>query len=31
MGTIAGLIPWVVIAVTFVGTATAAGGEFPEL
>jgi hypothetical protein len=30
VGTIAGLIPWVVIAVAFVGTVTAAGGEFPE-
>ncbi|MFB6227034.1 MAG: heliorhodopsin HeR [Halobacteriales archaeon] len=30
VGTIAGLIPWIVIAVTFVGTVTAAGGEFPE-
>jgi hypothetical protein len=30
VGTIAGLIPWIVIAITFVGTVTAAGGEFPE-
>jgi hypothetical protein len=30
VGTIAGLIPWVVIAITFVGTVTAAGAEFPE-
>ena len=30
VGTVAGLIPWVVIAITFVGTVTAAGGEFPQ-
>jgi hypothetical protein len=30
VGTIAGLVPWVVIAITFIGTVTASGGEFPE-
>jgi hypothetical protein len=30
VGTIAGVIPWIVIAITFIGTVTAAGGEFPE-
>ncbi|MEF8881161.1 MAG: heliorhodopsin HeR [Halapricum sp.] len=30
VGTLAGLIPWVVIAITFIGTVTAAGGQFPE-
>jgi hypothetical protein len=30
VGTIAGLVPWVVIAITFVGTVVAAGGEFPQ-
>jgi hypothetical protein len=30
VGTLAGLIPWVVIAITFLGTVVAAGGEFPE-
>jgi hypothetical protein len=29
VGTVAGLIPWIVIAVTFVGSVTAAAGEFP--
>jgi hypothetical protein len=30
VGTLAGLVPWVVIAITFVGTVTSSGGEFPE-
>lgn len=30
VGTVAGLLPWLVIAITFVGTVTASGGEFPE-
>ncbi len=30
VGTLAGLVPWVVIAITFVGTVTASGSEFPE-
>jgi hypothetical protein len=30
VGTIAGVIPWIVIAITFIGTVTAAAGEFPE-
>jgi hypothetical protein len=30
VGSLAGLVPWVVIAITFLGTVTAAGGEFPE-
>ena len=30
VGTLAGLLPWAVIAVTFVGSVTAAAGEFPE-
>ncbi len=30
VGTLAGLIPWVVIGVTFVGSVVAAGSEFPE-
>ncbi len=30
VGVIAGIVPWVVIAITFVGTVTASGGEFPE-
>jgi len=30
VGTLAGLVPWVVIAITFLGTVTAANGEFPE-
>ncbi len=30
VGCIAGVIPWVVIAITFVGTVVASNGEFPE-
>jgi hypothetical protein len=30
LGTFAGLIPWIVIAVTFIGSVTASNGEFPE-
>jgi len=30
LGTFAGIIPWVVIAITFIGSVTASGGEFPE-
>ena len=30
VGVLAGIVPWVVIAVTFVGTVAASGGEFPE-
>ena len=30
VGVIAGIVPWIVIAITFVGTVTASGGEFPE-
>lgn len=30
VGVLAGIIPWVVIAITFLGTVTASGGEFPE-
>ncbi|WP_197428417.1 heliorhodopsin HeR [Halapricum sp. CBA1109] len=30
VGCLAGIVPWVVIAITFVGTVTASGGEFPE-
>jgi hypothetical protein len=30
VGVLAGIVPWIVIAVTFVGTVTASGGEFPE-
>jgi hypothetical protein len=30
VGTLAGLVPWVVIGITFLGTVAAAGGEFPE-
>ncbi|WP_225917721.1 heliorhodopsin HeR [Halobaculum rubrum] len=30
VGVVAGLVPWIVIAITFVGTVTASGGEFPE-
>ena len=29
VGVIAGLIPWVVIAITFIGTVTASDGQFP--
>jgi len=30
VGVFAGLVPWIVIAITFIGTVTASGGEFPE-
>ncbi|MEF8859493.1 MAG: heliorhodopsin HeR [Halolamina sp.] len=30
VGVIAGLVPWITIAVTFVGSVTASGGDFPE-
>ena len=30
VGTLAGIVPWIVIGITFVGTVTASGGEFPE-
>jgi hypothetical protein len=30
VGCIAGIIPWIVIAITFLGTVTAAGGDFPQ-
>jgi hypothetical protein len=30
VGVVAGIVPWIVIAVTFIGTVTASGGEFPE-
>ncbi len=30
VGTLAGLVPWIVISVTFVGTVVAAAGQFPE-
>jgi hypothetical protein len=30
VGVLAGIVPWIVIAITFVGTVTASGGEFPE-
>ena len=30
VGVIAGIVPWIVIAITFIGTVTASGGEFPE-
>ena len=30
VGCLAGIVPWIVIAVTFIGTVTASGGEFPE-
>ena len=30
VGCLAGIVPWVVIAISFVGTVTASGGEFPE-
>ena len=30
VGVVAGIVPWIVIAITFVGTVTASGGEFPE-
>jgi hypothetical protein len=30
VGSVAGIVPWVVIAITFLGTVTAAGGDFPE-
>ncbi|WP_435099330.1 heliorhodopsin HeR [Halorubrum sp. N11] len=30
VGVFAGIVPWIVIAITFIGTVTASGGEFPE-
>jgi biotin transporter BioY len=30
VGVLAGLVPWVVIGITFLGTVTASDGEFPE-
>jgi hypothetical protein len=30
VGVLAGIVPWLVIAITFIGTVTASGGEFPE-
>lgn len=30
LGTVAGLVPWVVIAISFVGSVTASDGDFPE-
>ena len=30
VGVIAGIVPWIIIAITFIGTVTASGGEFPE-
>ncbi len=30
VGVVAGILPWVVIAITFIGTVVASGGEFPE-
>jgi hypothetical protein len=30
VGVVAGVVPWVVIAITFVGTVTASDGQFPE-
>jgi hypothetical protein len=30
VGCVAGVVPWIVIAITFVGTVTASNGEFPE-
>jgi hypothetical protein len=30
VGTFAGIIPWAVIAITFIGSVTASGGDFPE-
>jgi hypothetical protein len=30
VGVLAGIVPWLVIGITFVGTVTASGGEFPE-
>jgi hypothetical protein len=30
LGTFAGLVPWIVIAITFVGSVTASSGDFPE-
>jgi hypothetical protein len=30
VGVLAGIVPWIVIAITFIGTVTASGGEFPE-
>ncbi|MEF8774651.1 MAG: heliorhodopsin HeR [Halobacteriales archaeon] len=30
VGTLAGLVPWIVIGITFVGSVTASAGEFPE-
>ena len=30
VGVLAGIVPWIVIAITFIGTVVASGGEFPE-
>ncbi|QSG10997.1 putative membrane protein [Halapricum desulfuricans] len=30
VGVLAGIVPWIVIGITFIGTVTASGGEFPE-
>jgi hypothetical protein len=30
VGVVAGIVPWIVIAITFVGTVTASDGQFPE-
>ncbi|WP_161625189.1 heliorhodopsin HeR [Halosimplex carlsbadense] len=30
VGTLAGIVPWIVIAITFVGSVTASSGQFPE-
>ena len=30
LGTVAGLVPWVIIAISFVGSVTASDGDFPE-
>jgi len=30
IGTIAGIVPWIVIAISFVGSVTASNGDFPE-
>ncbi|WP_256867915.1 heliorhodopsin HeR [Halorientalis salina] len=30
VGVVAGIIPWIIIGITFIGTVTASGGEFPE-
>ncbi len=30
VGVVAGIVPWIIIAITFIGTVRASGGEFPE-